>query len=175
MAHFFRIVFGVFFIACVVYIVISVRPYKVSGDSMEPSFHDWEIALIDRLSIKFQPLKRWEIIVYRDMKNDWEARVKRILWLAGEKIEIANGKIMINTVEIAEWYLGKNIRTCLPWACTDTSSHIFEIPVKSYFVLGDNRVSSRDSRGCTDVANCENKKPIYIPAIEVLGRVFFSW
>lgn len=75
---------------------------------------------------------------------------------------------MLGTNEIKEPYLGKQVHTCLPGACVDLSSHIFAIPEKSYFVLGDNRGASRDSRGCMDVADCQNRKPVYIPREEIL-------
>lgn len=175
MARFFRILFGAFFIALVLYVVISVRPYSVSWDSMQPTLEDAQIVLIDRISLKFQPLSRGEIVVYRDMNNDGEIKVKRVLGLPREKIEIADGKVMIDKKEIEERYLEEHIHTCLPGACTDLSSHIFDIPQASYFVLGDNRGVSRDSRWCQDVADCQNKKPLYIPDREILWRVFFSW
>lgn len=175
MARFFRIFFGLIFIIVVLYIIVSVRPYRVSGDSMQPNLLDNQLVLIDRLSTHFYPLQRGENIVFRDMTNDGEIKIKRIIGLPMEKVEIADGKVMIDTKEIEERYLEEHVHTCLPGACTDLSSHVFDVPQASYFVLGDNRGASRDSRGCIDVADCQKQNPFFIPVREILGRVFFSW
>ncbi len=86
---------------------------------MQPTLENDQIVLIDRISLKFEPLKRGEIIVYRDMNNNGEIKVKRVLGLPGEKIEIADGKVMIDKKEIQEPYLEEHVHTCLPGACTD--------------------------------------------------------
>jgi signal peptidase I len=170
-----RILFWGFFILAVVYVVLSLRPYSVSGDSMYPVFESGQIVIIDRLSMKLSPLRRGDVIVYRDMENDGETRVKRVIGLPGEKIEIGEWKVMLMRKEISEPYLGEHVRTCLPGACTDLGWHKFDVPEKSYFVLGDNRGTSKDSRGCPDVADCRDKKTMYVPDVEILWRVIFSW
>lgn len=178
MWRFFRIVFSLVIIAIIIYGVLSVRPYRVTWDSMMPNLVDQELVITDRISTHFAPLKRWEIIVYRDMANGWEIKIKRILGLPTEKIEIAEGKVILVNWEIKkdieEIYLEEHVHTCLPWSCTDLSSRTFDIPANSYFVLGDNRGSSRDSRGCSDIANCDHP-PVYIPDAEILGRVLVSF
>ncbi len=175
MLRFFRIFFWVCFVILTLYIVLSLRPFKVNGDSMQPAYNDGQILLIDRISTRINPLKRWENIVFRDMNNNWEKKVKRVIGLPGETIEIVGGKIIVEEKEIEENYLQDNTHTCLPWACTDLTSHVFSVPEKSYFVLGDNRSVSRDSRGCKDITDCQNQKPVYIPSIEIIGRVIFAW
>ncbi len=175
MARFFRIVFGLVFILFILYAVLSIRPYRVSGDSMQPNLQDGQLVLIDKISIHLHPLQRGENIVFRDTTNAWEVKVKRVIWLPGETITIFDGKVHVNQLEIEERYLEEHTHTCLPGACTDLSLHTFIVPDTSYFVLGDNRGASRDSRWCSDVADCQGKKPVYIPTQEILGRVFFSW
>ena len=58
MARFIRIFFGTIIIIAILYIIISIRPYRVSGDSMQPTLKDGQIALIDRISTRIHPLHR---------------------------------------------------------------------------------------------------------------------
>lgn len=69
MARFFRIVFGLVFILFILYVVLSIRPYRVSGDSMQPNLQDGQLVLIDKISIHLHPLQRGENIVFRDTAN----------------------------------------------------------------------------------------------------------
>lgn len=55
---------------------------------MYPVFESGQIVIIDRVSMKLSPLRRGDVIVYRDMENDGETRIKRVIGLPGEKIEI---------------------------------------------------------------------------------------
>lgn len=177
MARFFRIVASLFLVAAILYGALSLRPYSVSGDSMLPNLSPGSLSFIDRISPRIVPLRRGEIIVYRDLAQG--VKIKRVIGLPGESIQIADGTVFLlqNSTEIPieERYLEEHMRTCVPGACTDLRKQNYDIPLNHYFVLGDNRTLSRDSRGCRDVADCTNTTPQYIPRDEILGRVIFPW
>lgn len=95
MWRFFRIILSIFIVVAVLYGVLSIRAYRVTGDSMMPNFSDREIVITDRISSHFFPLDRAEIIVYRDMTEGGEIKIKRVIGLPHEKIEISDGKVLI--------------------------------------------------------------------------------
>jgi signal peptidase I len=177
MYRLFRIIISITFISILLYWVLSIRPYRISGDSMTPSLKPEGIAIIDKVSPRIYWIKRGDIIVYTSQK-EW-IRIKRVVWLPGEKLQIENGNVNIwwndKYSSLEEKYLNEHIRTCVPGACIELSAHDYDIPNNTYFVLWDNRENSRDSRWCSDVADCKNKTPVYIPLDDIVGRVIFSW
>lgn len=176
MYRFFRIIFSLFFIGIILYGVLSIRPYRISGDSMSPNLRPESVVIIDRISPRILWLNRWDVVVYRS--SEW-IRIKRIIGLPKEQIKIAEWNVfsIIDTDAkmLDEKYLAEHVRTCVPGGCTDLGEHIYNIPSDHYFVLGDNRENSRDSRGCIDITSCANNVPFYVPDDEILGRVIFPW
>lgn len=79
MFRFFRIIFSLLTIGIILYSILSLRPYRVDGDSMLPYLKPDSISIIDRVSPRIQAFQRGEIVVYRDSKND--IRIKRIIGL----------------------------------------------------------------------------------------------
>jgi len=177
MYRFFRIIFSLFLIVLLLYWVLSLRPYRVSGDSMMPNLNPESIVVIDKISPRIIWLKRGEIIVYRNIE-DW-IRIKRIIWLSEENLQIDNGSVWLLTnnilIPLEEKYLSKNVKTCVPGSCTEPGKYDYSIPKDHYFVLWDNRENSRDSRWCSDIADCKNKIPIYISRDDIVWKVIFSW
>lgn len=115
---------------------------KVSGDSMEATLHDEDNLIVDKISYRFRDPKRFEIIVfpYKYMENTYY--IKRIIGLPGETVQIIDGYVYINGSKLNESYGLEVIES--------TKYGIAEEPVvlgeDEYFVLGDNRNHSSDSR-----------------------------
>ena len=126
-----------------VVIVLPIRtyiaqPFIVSGASMEPNFYNGEYLIVDELTYELRPPERGEVVVFRYPLNPSEFFIKRVIGLPGEKVEIKNGKITINGLELAEPYLPANLETA--------PNVKMELAESQYFVLGDNRPKSSDSR-----------------------------
>lgn len=176
MLRFIRVLASLILICIVLYGVLAWRVYRVSWDSMSPNLGEGNLVFIDRIFPRVWEIHRWAIVVYN---NSGEIKIKRVIGLPGEKIRISDGGVWLlsgdSTSRITESYIGENVRTCVPGGCTEFEPYIYEIPLKSYFVLGDNRLNSRDSRWCVDVADCSNTSPLYIPQNEIIGTVIFIW
>lgn len=120
------------------------KPFYVKGASMEPNFHDHEYLIIDELSYRFRAPERGEVIVFRYPNNPKEYFLKRIIGLPGERVKIAEGKVLVYNQEhpegitVEEEYLPKDLAT--------TGEKITALGEDEYFVLGDNRANSFDSR-----------------------------
>ena len=117
------------------------QPFLVKGQSMEPNFHERDYLIIDQISYRFRDPKRGEVIVFKSPHSPSHKYIKRIIGLPGETVEIKDGKIRISGVNLNE-------SEYLPdFVFTDNKG--FEkitLGENEYFVLGDNRVLSSDSR-----------------------------
>lgn len=118
------------------YLVFQV--FFVRGLSMDPSFFDGEMILVDRASYYFRDPGRGDAIVFVFPGTENEKYIKRVIGLPGERIKIKNNKIFINERLLKEDYIGSDILTL--------GDVEFELKEKEYLVLGDNRELSNDSR-----------------------------
>ena len=121
-----------------------VQPFLVSGDSMEPNFSDGNYLLVDELTYRFREPERGEVIVFRYPENDSIFYIKRIVGLPGETIKIKHGEV---TVLNGDNQGGEIIKELYLPGSAKTSGEV-EIKIKEgqYFVMGDNRLYSFDSR-----------------------------
>jgi signal peptidase I len=119
-----------------------VKPFYVKGASMYPTFENHDYLLIDEFSYRFNEPQRGDVIVFKYPRDPKEYYIKRIIGLPGDDVFIENGKVRVEkngeTVLETEDYLPKEFAT--------GGSYEEKVPEKSYFVLGDNRSASRDSR-----------------------------
>lgn len=123
-------------IAALIMIFIA-RAYTVNGESMLPTLHHGERLLVDKVSYRFMAPSRGEIIVFKNPADTSEQFVKRVIGLPGDRVAIIQGVVYINDQPLAEDY------TLAP-ARVGFASQI--VPDDTYFVLGDNRNNSEDSR-----------------------------
>ena len=126
-----------------------VQPFFVRGESMLPSFNDKDYLIIDEFSYRFYRPERGEVVVFRFPQDPSQYYIKRIIGLPGETVEIKNGAVTIinrnnpEGVVIKENYLNEN-----------TPGEIkIKLDDNEYFVLGDNRDASSDSRRWGPLSN----------------------
>lgn len=123
-----------------------IQPFYVKGSSMETSFQDHEYLIIDEISYRFRPIIRGEVVVFRYPLDPREYFIKRVIGLPGESIQIKNSQVIIYNQEnpsglvLRENYLAAGTPT---YANSDDK---IEIGPDEYYVLGDNRTASQDSR-----------------------------
>ena len=140
-----------------------VQAFKIPSGSMIPTLVQGDKLFVNKFIYRFREPSRWDIIVFKypeDKKKDF---IKRVVALEGEEVEIRDGMVMINgKVE----HPPQNIRRIFyynqePFAGTGQK---IKVPEDSYFVLGDNSLSSRDSRYWG-----------FVPKKYLVGKAFFRW
>jgi len=152
MRKFFLFVWEIIKVVCISLAIILpiryylIQPFYVKGASMEPNFYDHEYLIVDEISYRFKTPERGQVIVFRYPKNPQEYFIKRIIALPGEEVQIKDGKIIVYNklnpegLVLKEEYLPVDLET------TDNSGTKLEVGANEYFVLGDNRNASKDSR-----------------------------
>jgi signal peptidase I len=117
------------------------QPFIVKGQSMEPNFEDGDYLIIDEITYRFREPKRGEVVVFKNPMNERQRFIKRIVGLPGETIEVVDGKIFILNGE--KKVLDES--SYLNFSFTSGNFHI-TLGKDEFFVLGDNRQFSLDSR-----------------------------
>ena len=118
-------------------VVYGVQPVKMLGKSMMPNIKDGDKLLMLK---QFGELKRGDIVIFLFPEDQTKSYIKRIVGLPGETIEIKSGKIFINGRQIEEPYMDPE------YVVSDSTPSQVTIAADNYFVLGDNRRNSSDSR-----------------------------
>ena len=131
-------------IFAVLYIFVF-QPHQVKGNSMLPNFINSEYLLTSKLSYRFGEPKRGDVVIFKAPDNTQYDYIKRIIGLPGDSIEILNDHFYINGKKIDESsYLPPTTQTSPGRFLRDGKKII--IPQAEYFVVGDNRSNSSDSR-----------------------------
>jgi signal peptidase I len=136
-----------------------IQTFVVEGRSMEPNFYDGEYLLIDKISYRLKEPQRGDVAVFLSPEDNRLHFIKRIIGLPGENIEITQNTIFINGQPLPEPYLQKGERTLIEDNfLADFKARILD---DQFFVLGDNRQNSKDSRSIG-----------LVPKKNITGRAF---
>lgn len=135
----------VFAVAIFLFIYLLIlRPHKIKGSSMEPNFPDKEYLLTEKVTYYLNQPKRGDVIVFKPPISEEDEFIKRIIGLPGETVSVSGGKVFINGKILEEPYLDKNLLTTGGNFLSEGAK--ITVPPDEYFVLGDNRPHSSDSR-----------------------------
>jgi signal peptidase I len=147
-------------------IIFLYQPVKVEGTSMMPSLEDQERIFVNKFVYRLEPIERGDIVVFRYPRDPSKSYIKRVIGMAGDRIRIDGGRVYVNDEPQNEDYV--------PEVYADQRSYPeMTVPPNSYFVLGDHRSMSNDSRDFGPV----NQSFIYGKAVfgywpmDKLGRV----
>jgi len=149
----------IFFAAltAVVIVVFVVQPVKVEGTSMLPQLVDQERIFVNKFVYHFSTISRGEIVVFWYPRDTTKSFIKRVIGVPGDTIEVRGGSVYINGERLEESYV-------LPEFLDLTSYGRVTVPADHYYVLGDHRNSSNDSR---------NWGPV--PARNIFGKAVFRY
>ncbi len=145
----------------VVVVVIPIRafvvsPFIVDGASMSPTFENLDYLIVDALVYRFTPPSRGDVIVFRYPNKPSVFYIKRIVGLPGETVSINRGVVTVTTV------LGEKLSLAEPYIVNEDATYTKNVSLrpKEYFVMGDNRPNSSDSRTWGP-----------LPESDIIGRV----
>ncbi len=145
----------------IVVVVIPVRvfvasPFIVDGDSMHPTFENLDYLIINELIYNFQTPSRGDVIVFRYPSNPSLFYIKRIIGLPGETVSINRGVVTVTTL------IGEKLSLAEPYIVNEDATYTKNVSLnpEEYFVMGDNRPNSSDSRIWGP-----------LPAKDIIGRV----
>jgi signal peptidase I len=121
----------------------AVQNFNIEGHSMEPSLHNQELILVDKWTYLFRPPARGDVIVFIAPPQPSQDYIKRVIGLPGDVITIQNNTVIVDGVALKETYVDPRNQ-----GNTIEDRHIVNmvVPPNDYFVLGDNRANSSDSR-----------------------------
>lgn len=179
--HLLDVTLNIVIIVAIVAIIRTfvVSPFQIEGNSMVGTLLHKEYIVINKFRYLFQTPDRGDIVVFRPPSDTGKYYVKRVIGLPGETIVIRDGFVYLRdpkkgdvkldeTAYLDKMSLGKTYRYPVPSG--DTSEEVFSVPAEGYFLLGDNRQGSLDSRSFAHVS--EGETP-FVPQENIKGSVWF--
>jgi signal peptidase I len=120
-------------------IVFLYQPVKVEGNSMMPELADQERIFINKFIYRFEDIHRGDVVVFWYPLDPAKSYIKRVIGLPGETVQVVNGEVFVNSRRLFEPYVPPEFRD------RQTLGPV-RVPAGEFFVLGDHRTSSNDSR-----------------------------
>ncbi len=128
---------------CIFLYLFIITPHEVLGTSMYPTFEDGEYLIANKINYKFSDPQRGDVVIFRH--NATQDYIKRIIGMPGETISLRNGKILVDDQPLDEsYYLDASIYTNGGSVLSEGEDYV--VPEDRFFVMGDNRQHSSDSR-----------------------------
>lgn len=134
----------VFMAVLVMVYLFILSPQEISGSSMDPTFKNSELILTNKIEYKFSPPQRGDVIIFKSPKNKEVDYIKRIIGLPGDTVKLENSTFIVNGQPVKEPYIGPDVFTAGSDYLQEGSE--ITVPEGMYFVAGDNRPHSSDSR-----------------------------
>ena len=153
-------------LAAAVFLIVYVflfRPFQVNGDSMFPNFTDREYILTNIIALNFSEPKKGEVIVFKAPPDPEKDFIKRVIGIAGDRVMVENGQVFLNGKLLDEnRYLKPDVKTYGGSFLKEGGT--VTVPSGSFFVMGDNRSYSSDSREWG-----------FVTKKDVIGKSFFVY
>ncbi len=131
--------FSIAVLFCFFLITFVAQAFRVQGTSMEPLLGDGDRIVVNKFVYRFQPIERADVVVFWYPRDPSVSFIKRIVGLPGDLVEIRAGRVFVNEKPLPEGYLPEGFRD-------EGSRSPIRVQKGHYFVLGDHRRSSNDSR-----------------------------
>jgi signal peptidase I len=153
-------------VAAAVFLVIYMflfRPFEVNGESMVPNFQDKEYVLTNLIALRFGNPKLGDVIVFKAPPDPEKDYIKRVIGVAGDSVMVKDGSVYLNDQLLDEnAYLKSDVKTYSGGFLKENSP--VTVPPGNYFVMGDNRSYSSDSREWG-----------FVPQGNLIGESFFVY
>lgn len=153
-------------IAGAIFVVIYAflfRPFQVNGQSMYPNYHNGEYILTNLIGLKLSQINRGDVIVFEAPQDKEKDFIKRVIGIPGDQVGLKDGRMILNGQNLDESsYLASDVKTYGGAFLGDGETTT--VPENSFFMLGDNRNFSSDSREWG-----------FVPKSKIIGRSFFVY